>query len=170
MKKDLNEEIYKMRTMMGLNEQKFLDKVKAAAQNVGSKIQSGVNQVAQTIADKTKPQQQTTQQPQQISQALKEYNEFVDKWKVVNNDLNSNKVFIEGNDNGFNDSYSFEVSMKMDAIRIYSQRYMQQHPEIKTMSNKFNPPTELDRKCYLKPNEKGNTITYCAFVFELKLK
>ena len=99
MKKNLNEEIYKMRTMMGLNEQKFLDKLKAAAQNVGGKIQTGVNQVAQKIADKTKPQQPLQQPTQEISPILKEYNEFVNKWKIVNDDPNSNKVFIEGNDN-----------------------------------------------------------------------
>ena len=170
MKKNLNEEIYKMRTMMGLNEQKWLDKVKAAAQNVGSKIQTGVNQVAQKIADKTKPQQPLQQPTQEISPILKEYNEFVNKWKIVNDDPNSNKVFIEGNDNGHGNSYTFEVGMQMDAIRIYSQRYMMLHPEVKTMSNNFYPPTQLDRKCYLKPDEKGNTVTYCAFVFELKLK
>ena len=72
MKKNLNEEINKMRTMMGLNEQKLLNKIKTAAQNVGSKIQTGVNQVAQKIVDKTKPQQQVIQEPQQKGKTYEE--------------------------------------------------------------------------------------------------
>lgn len=90
MKKDLNEEIYKMRTMMGLNEQKLLDKIKTAAQNVGSKIQTGVNQVAQKIADKTKsqPQQQTTQQP--IAKTMEEVR---NEWSKINSDMSNMKGF-----------------------------------------------------------------------------
>lgn len=90
MKKDLNEEIYKMRTMMGLNEQKFLTKVKTAAQNLGGKIQTGVNQVAQKIADKTKsqPQQQTTQQP--IAKTMEEVR---NEWSKINSDMSNMKGF-----------------------------------------------------------------------------
>jgi sulfite reductase alpha subunit-like flavoprotein len=90
MKKDLNEEINKMRTMMGLNEQKFLTKVKTAAQNLGSKIQTGVNQVAQKIADKTKsqPQQQTTQQP--IAKTMEEVR---NEWSKINSDMSNMKGF-----------------------------------------------------------------------------
>jgi sulfite reductase alpha subunit-like flavoprotein len=90
MKKDLNEEINKMRTMMGLNEQKLLDKIKTAAQNVGSKIQTGVNQVAQKIADKTKPQpqQQTTQQP--IAKTMEEVR---NEWSKINSDMSNMKGF-----------------------------------------------------------------------------
>jgi hypothetical protein len=93
MKKNLTEEIYKMRTMMGLNEQKFLDKVKAAAQNVGSKIQSGVNQVAQKIADKSKPQQQVNQEPQQKG---KTYEEIRAEWIKINSDMTNMRGFGEG--------------------------------------------------------------------------
>jgi hypothetical protein len=90
MKKDLNEEINKMRTMMGLNEQKFLTKVKTAAQNLGSKIQTGVNQVAQKIADKTKsqPQQQATQQP--IAKTMEEVR---NEWSKINSDMSNMKGF-----------------------------------------------------------------------------
>ena len=90
MKKDLNEEINKMRTMMGLNEQKFLTKVKTAAQNLGGKIQTGVNQVAQKIADKTKsqPQQQTTQQP--IAKTMEEVR---NEWSKINSDMSNMKGF-----------------------------------------------------------------------------
>jgi hypothetical protein len=90
MKKDLNEEINKMRTMMGLNEQKFLTKVKTAAQNIGNKIQTGVNQVAQKIADKTKsqPQQQTTQQP--IAKTMEEVR---NEWSKINGDMSNMKGF-----------------------------------------------------------------------------
>jgi hypothetical protein len=90
MKKDLNEEINKMRTMMGLNEQKFLTKVKTAAQNLGGKIQTGVNQVAQKIVDKTKPQpqQQTTQQP--IAKTMEEVR---NEWSKINSDMSNMKGF-----------------------------------------------------------------------------
>ena len=93
MKKDLNEEIYKMRTMMGLNEQKFLTKVKTAAQNLGGKIQTGVNQVAQKIADKTKPQQQIIQEPQQKG---KTYEEIRAEWTKINSDMTNMRGFGEG--------------------------------------------------------------------------
>jgi len=93
MKKDLNEEIYKMRTMMGLNEQKFLTKVKTAAQNLGGKIQTGVNQVAQKIADKTKPQQQVIQEPQQKG---KTYEEIRAEWTKINSDMTNMRGFGEG--------------------------------------------------------------------------
>ena len=93
MKKDLNEEIYKMRTMMGLNEQKFLTKVKTAAQNLGGKIQTGVNQVAQKIADKTKPKQQVIQEPQQKG---KTYEEIRAEWTKINSDMTNMRGFGEG--------------------------------------------------------------------------
>ena len=99
MKKDLNEEINKMRTMMGLNEQKLLDKIKTAAQNVGSKIQTGVNQVAQKIADKTKSPQQPTQPIQKVSNSdlqKKRYLETRAKWELVNSDKTNTKGFGEG--------------------------------------------------------------------------
>lgn len=93
MKKNLNEEINKMRTMMGLNEQKLLDKIKTAAQNVGSKIQTGVNQVAQKIVDKTKPQQQVIQEPQQKG---KTYEEIRAEWTKINSDMTNMRGFGEG--------------------------------------------------------------------------
>lgn len=93
MKKNLNEEINKMRTMMGLNEQKLLNKIKTAAQNVGSKIQTGVNQVAQKIVDKTKPQQQVIQEPQQKG---KTYEEIRAEWTKINSDMTNMRGFGEG--------------------------------------------------------------------------
>ena len=98
MKKNLTEEIYKMRTMMGLNEQKFLDKVKTAAQNVGSKIQTGVNQVAQKIADKTKSKQ-STEPIQKVSNLDLQKNRYMEtraKWALVNSDKTNTKGFGEG--------------------------------------------------------------------------
>ena len=72
------------------NEQKFLTKVKTAAQNIGNKIQTGVNQVAQKIADKTKsqPQQQTTQQP--IAKTMEEVR---NEWSKINSDMSNMKGF-----------------------------------------------------------------------------
>jgi len=84
MKKTLNEEIDNIRTIMGLEEQLL--------KGLGSKIKTGVNKVAQTIADKTKPQQQTTQ-PQQKS---KTYEEIRAEYSKVNSDMTNMRGFGEG--------------------------------------------------------------------------
>lgn len=169
MKKNLNEEITNIRTIMGLEEQKIWDKVKNVAQNVGTKIQTGVNQVAQKITDKTQPQQPQPVQ-QNTNSVIKEYNDFVEKWKVVNDDPKSNMVFIESNDHGNGDSYHFKIQMKYDALRIYAQRYMKLNPDIKVMYNKFEDPIEIDSNCYMKPDQTGKTIVYCAGVYKVNLK
>jgi hypothetical protein len=84
MKKNLNEEINNIRTIMGLEEQ-FL-------KGLGDKIKTGVNKVAQTIVDKTKPQQQTTQ-PQQKG---KTYEEIRAEYSKVNSDMTNMRGFGEG--------------------------------------------------------------------------
>jgi uncharacterized phage infection (PIP) family protein YhgE len=166
MNQTLNEELNKIKNMMGIEEQKFFDKLKTAAQNVGDKIQTGVNQVAQKVANVTQ-----TQQPiQQISPILKEYNDFVSKWKLVNDDPKSNKVFIERNDEGRGDSYNFEMLAKMDAYTIYGKRLLDLNPMDKIMRNNFRLVNEPLKNCYMKPDGKGNTVTYCAFVFEIEKK
>jgi hypothetical protein len=90
MKQNLNEEIGRIKSMMGIEEQKLWDKIKNTAQNVGNKIQTGVNQVAQSIADKTKPQQSTPQQP--ISQT---YEQIRAEWSKINSDMSNMKGFGE---------------------------------------------------------------------------
>ena len=94
MKKNLNEEINNIRSMMGLEEQKIWNKVKNVAQNVGGKIQTGVNQVAQKIADKTNPQQPT--EPQPIQQKSKTYEEIRAEYSKVNSDMTNMRGFGEG--------------------------------------------------------------------------
>jgi hypothetical protein len=84
MKKNLNEEINNIRTMMGLEEQ-FL-------KGLGDKIKTGVNKVAQTIVDKTNPQQKTTQ-PQQKG---KTYEEVRAEYSKVNSDMTNMRGFGEG--------------------------------------------------------------------------
>jgi hypothetical protein len=71
MKQNLNEEVARMREMMGLEEQllkglgdklktTWNDKVKPAAEKAGQAIQKGVNNVAQKVADATQQQQSDT--------------------------------------------------------------------------------------------------------------
>jgi hypothetical protein len=94
MKQSLNEELIKIKYMMGLKEQKLWDKIKNTAQTVGNKIQTGVNQVAQTIADKTKSQQ-PTQQISNVDLQKKHYMDTRAKWILVNSDKTT-KGFGEG--------------------------------------------------------------------------
>jgi hypothetical protein len=151
-----------------LLEQSFLDKAKAKIQN----LKTGVQDIKTNIANKLQPnQQQPVQQTtQQISPVLKEYNDFVDKWKGVNDDLKSNRVFLEQNDHGHGNSMNFQMEMQTDAMRIYAQKLLKLNPNIKTMYNNFYPPQEIDKNCYMKPDQNGNTVTYCAGVYELNLK
>lgn len=144
-----------------LLEQTLLDKAKAKIQNLKTNITNRLQ------PNQQQPVQQTTQQ---VSPVLKQYNDFVAKWKVVNDDPKSNRVFIEQNDHGHGDSMSLQMEMQTDAMRIYTQRLMSLNPNIKTMYNKFNTPEEIDKFCYLKPDQNGNTVTYCAAVYELTIR
>ena len=69
---------------MGLEEQ-FL-------KGLGDKIKTGVNKVAQTIVDKTKPQQQ----PQPSQQKSKTYEEIRAEYSKVNSDMTNMRGFGEG--------------------------------------------------------------------------
>ena len=87
MKKNLNEEINNIRSMMGLEEQLF--------KKLGDKIKTGVNKVTQTITDKVKPQQQQTQsQPPQ--EKSKTYEEIRAEWTKINSDMTNMRGFGEG--------------------------------------------------------------------------
>ena len=87
MKKNLNEEINNIRTIMGLEEQLF--------KKLGDKIKTGVNKVTQTITDKVNPQQQQTQsQPSQ--QKSKTYEEIRAEYSKVNSDMTNMRGFGEG--------------------------------------------------------------------------
>ena len=87
MKKNLNEEINNIRSMMGLEEQLF--------KKLGDKIKTGVNKVTQTITDKVKPQQQQTQsQPPQ--EKSKTYEEIRAEYSKVNSDMTNMRGFGEG--------------------------------------------------------------------------
>jgi hypothetical protein len=85
MKKNLNEEINTIKSIMGLEEQLL--------KGLGDKIKTGVNKVAQTIVDKTKPQQQQAQSQQQKS---KTYEEIRAEYSKVNSDMTNMRGFGEG--------------------------------------------------------------------------
>jgi hypothetical protein len=85
MKKNLNEEINTIKSIMGLEEQLL--------KGLGDKIKTGVNKVAQTIVDKTKPQQQQAQPQQQKS---KTYEEIRAEYSKVNSDMTNMRGFGEG--------------------------------------------------------------------------
>ena len=78
---------------MGLEEQKLWDKIKSTAQNVGSKIQTGVNQVAQKVANATQPQQSQPTQQQPAGQTLEQVRA---EWTKINSDMSNMKGFGEG--------------------------------------------------------------------------
>ena len=108
----INEEVNRMRVMMGLQEQSVKDKlgdfwknkVKPTAQKVGDAVQTGVHNASQKIADMTKkPEQQQPApeqkkcrnpyvnciQPEQVDALMKE-------WSAVNNDMSNFKGFGTG--------------------------------------------------------------------------
>ncbi len=109
----VNEEVNRMRVIMGLQEQTVKDKlgdfwknkVKPTAQKVGNAVQTGVHNASQKIADMTKKpeqQQQTTPtqkkcrhpyvnciQPEQVEALMKE-------WSAVNTDMTNFKGFGTG--------------------------------------------------------------------------
>lgn len=90
MKKTLFEEVNQIHKMMGLNEQPWLDKLKNTAQNVGNKIHTGVNQVAQKVIN-------STQQPQQSIQPVENTLEQIrTEWSKINTDMSNMKGFGEG--------------------------------------------------------------------------
>jgi hypothetical protein len=86
MKRTLSEEVERMHKIMGLEEQKWLDKVKTAAQNVGNKIQAGVNQVMQNTPHQTAATQQNDKTLEQVRA----------EWSKINTDLSNSKGFGEG--------------------------------------------------------------------------
>ena len=106
MKHNLNEEVARMREMMGLEEQMFKglgdklkttwnDKVKPAAEKAGQAIQKGVHNVAQKVADVTQKQGETanTSSPQNKG---RDYNQLKAEWSKINTDTTNTKGFGEG--------------------------------------------------------------------------
>jgi len=88
MKKNLNEEINSIKSIMGLEEQLL--------KGLGDKIKTGVNKVAQTIVDKTKPQPQQQAQSQPPQQKSKTYEEIRAEYSKVNSDMTNMRGFGEG--------------------------------------------------------------------------
>ena len=110
MKQNLNEEVARMREMMGLEEQllkglgdklktTWNDKVKPAAEKAGQAIQKGVNNVAQKVADVTQQQgdqNKETANPDSSQNKGRDYNQLKAEWSKINTDTTNTKGFGEG--------------------------------------------------------------------------
>ena len=116
MKHNLNEEVARMREMMGLEEQilkglgdklktAWNDKVKPAAEKAGQAIQTGVHNVAQKVADVTQKQQNQQQVPQQQKKCSNPYLDCIQQeeipqlikdWSAVNTDMSNMQGFGTG--------------------------------------------------------------------------
>jgi hypothetical protein len=98
----INEEVNRMRVMMGLQEQSVKDKlgnfwknkVKPTAQKVGDAVQTGVHNASQKIADITKkPEQQQQTAPTTTG---RNYEQLKAEWSKINADTTNMKGFGEG--------------------------------------------------------------------------
>ena len=96
----INEEVNRMRVMMGLQEQTIKDKlgnfwnnkVKPTAQKVGDAVQTGVHNASQKLADVTKkPEQQTAP-----ATTGRNYDQLKAEWSKTNADTTNMKGFGEG--------------------------------------------------------------------------
>lgn len=110
MKQNLNEEVARMREMMGLEEQMFKglgdklkttwnDKVKPAAEKAGQVIQTGVHNVAQKVADVTQnqgDQNKETTAPGKLPNKGRDYDQLKTEWSKINTDTTNTKGFGEG--------------------------------------------------------------------------
>lgn len=106
MKQNINEEVARMREMMGLEEQLFKglgdklktawnDNVKPAAEKAGQAIQTGVHNAAQKVADITQKQGETSN-PTSSQNKGRDYNQLKAEWSKINTDTSNTKGFGEG--------------------------------------------------------------------------
>jgi hypothetical protein len=98
MKQNLNEEVARMREMMGIDEQMFKglgDKLKTVAGKAGQAIQTGVHNVAQKVADVTQKQGEITN-PTNSQNKGRDYNQLKTEWSKINTDTTNTKGFGEG--------------------------------------------------------------------------
>jgi hypothetical protein len=139
--------------MIEIIEEQVLQKIKDKLSDVGKKIGDLKNK-AQDIV---KPE---------INPVIQKHMEFVEKWKKTNDDLNSNKIFVEGNDGGHTGN-SLINRLKLQAVSIYTKRELNKNPNQTTIIKRYTSANPLDWSCYVKPDEKGQMVTYCAYVFEI---
>ena len=161
MKQNINEEVARMREMMGLEEQ-LLNKLKTAAQNVGQKINTAVQNVTQ------KPAPQPAQNQQVEDKPSKHYNELLQMFK----DTSVDKTNL-----GF--GFAQHVDENMASQMAYQNA-------IKDLSTKFAKTTTVDGKTISSSNmkgsfpikdeasygiqENGKTTWYHAYVVEFEKK
>lgn len=138
--------------MIEIIEEQLLQKMKDKLSDVGKKLTSVSNKV-QTIV---KPE---------IGPTEKKYIEFVEKYKNINQNPDSNMVFVEGNDGG--KSTMLVNRLKMNAVSIYIKKEMSKNPEQTTISKTYSNVRAVDWSCFSKLNEEGVIVNYCAYLFEI---
>ena len=139
--------------MIDVIEEQLLQKMKEKLSDVGKKIGNLSNKVQDTV----KPE---------INPVMKKHMEFVEKYKNINQDPNSNMVYVEGNDGG-NPSSMLLNRLKMQAISFFTKRELNKNPGQNTLHKQYQNVKAVDWSCYTKLDDNSRTVTYCAYVFEV---
>lgn len=138
--------------MLEIIEEQILQKMKDKLSDVGKKITNIPTKIVQTPKSEPNPDE-------------KKYISFVEKYKNINQNLDSNMIFVEGNDGG--NSNMLLNRLKMNAISIYTKREFQKNPQQSTYSKTYSNVRAVDWSCFSKLNENGNVVTQCAYLFEI---